>query len=397
MPPSTLPSGRRLLRGLLFVSLIFLLFLLALEGILRVTHLFGAHVSWTENDPLLGWRTSPGMPYWFHKENDHPIQGRINRYGWRDVEWTQDKPAGLFRIAVLGDSFVEAYQVELEATSLRLAQERLTRETGVPVELMNFGRAGFSQSEELLVLENEVTRFSPDLVLLFFLPENDIGDIARETARDLRRPFFVPDAQGTLTLDTSFKNTGEYQLRALLQSLKRHSALLSLLGQRLNLFQYQRFMASRRRMEQQAGDPPESLTDSASLCTDSPEERYARNYRLNKILIRRMADFCRQRGIGFMLVILNSRAYQPEVEAELRAVDATFDPFFFDDDLGRFADELDVPSLGLQRVFREAYLREGVPLLWGHWNYDGHRVAADALADALKPVIERERGSAPAS
>ncbi len=386
-----MPFRKRVLRVVLFSTLIFLFFLLALEIVLRTTHLFGANVSWSENDPLLGWRTSPGAPYWFHKENDHPIQGRINQYGWRDVEWSLEKPEGTFRIAVLGDSFVEAYQVELEATCLKLAESRLHRETGVDVELMNFGRAGFSQTEELLVLENEVARFSPDMVLLFFLPENDIGDVAKETARDLRRPFFLLDPDGSLTLDTSFKDTREYTVRALLQSLKRRSALLSLVGQRLNLFQYQRFMAYRQAMEQKGGPPPEGLTQSASLCTEAPEERYAGNYRLNKILIRHMADFCRQRGILFMLVVLNSRAYLPEVEEELKAVDPTFDLFYFDDDMKRFADALNVPSIGLQRVFREDYQRNGVPLLWGHWNYEGHKVVADALVNELKPILQQRK------
>jgi len=382
---------RRTGKTLLFLSVVLVVFLLLLELLLRTTHLFGAKVSWSVNDPLIVWRAGPGMPYWQDKENDHPIAGRINRWGWRDVDRALAKPSGVFRVAVLGDSFVEAYQVELEATSLLLAEERFRRERGLNVELMNFGRAGFSQAEELLVLQRDVMPFQPDMVILFFLPENDIGDAARETSTDLRRPFFVLSPEGKLVLDTSFRDSREYQVRSVLETLKNHSALLSLLGERLNLYRYQRYqkwLLSQRKDESPA---PDRLTESAGLCTRAPPEAFAANYRLTKALIRAMADFCREQGVLFMLVALNTRAYHPDVEKELRGVDPTFDPFFFDRDLGAFAQEQGIPFLGLQEVFRTDFVANGEPLLWGHWNYRGHRIVADALVERLTPFVTRAK------
>ena len=68
------------------------MFTLVLEITLRVTHLFGARISWTSPDPILGYTFNPGKDYWVNKENDHPISGKINRFGWRDKEWSLDKP-----------------------------------------------------------------------------------------------------------------------------------------------------------------------------------------------------------------------------------------------------------------------------------------------------------------
>lgn len=107
----------------------------------------------------------------FNKENDHPITGKINSYGWRDKELSLKKPQNTYRIAVLGDSLVEAFQVESDRTFLALTEQQLNEEHKLKVELMNFGHGGYTQSEELLVLENQVEQFSPDMVIVFFSPQ----------------------------------------------------------------------------------------------------------------------------------------------------------------------------------------------------------------------------------
>ena len=124
------------------------------------------------------------------QENDHPITGTINRFGWRDVNWPIRKPKGTIRIAILGDSFVEAIQVEDDSTFESLSKRALIGAEGRG-EVMNFGRSGYTQSEELLVLQRDVLRFDPDVVVLFFFPGNDITDMARRTAPNRQRPFFV--------------------------------------------------------------------------------------------------------------------------------------------------------------------------------------------------------------
>jgi hypothetical protein len=88
---------------------------LTVEIVLRKTHLFGARISWSEPDQLLGWRNSPGRTYW-HKEANHIITGKMNNFCWRDINRSLDKEKGTYRIAFLGDSMVEALNVELDST-----------------------------------------------------------------------------------------------------------------------------------------------------------------------------------------------------------------------------------------------------------------------------------------
>ena len=372
------PRVAPLLRNLALLSASVIVCSACLELGLRATHLFGARVSWATPDPVLGYRFVPGAAYWSIQESNHPISGSINRFGWRDREWSVTKQAGSYRIAILGDSFVEAMQVEADSTFLALAEAALTSATGHPVELMNFGRSGYTQSEELLVLEREVLRFAPDMVVLCFFPGNDIADIDRVTSSGLQRPFFVPSTAG-LVLDTSFAASMTYVIRSDLDLVKRHSIVVSLLSERYSAWQLSQRSAAGR-----------GLDGYLSLCTRDPIPTYVQNYGLNKRLMQKMASILAGRGIRFGIMALPLPAYMPSMNRRFSALDATFDPNYYDKDLATFGAANDVAILGLETTFGEAYRMEGPPLNWqnvGHWTYAGHRVVAGALTSWLRPIV----------
>jgi len=252
--------------------------------------------------------------------------------------------------------------------------------------VLNFGRVGASQTEELLVLKTDVMKFSPDLVAVLFTPHNDIGDVARSTAGP-HRPFYELGPDGELRLDTSFNVSRAYRVRAAINGLKQKSALASLVAERYNLFVETRRLRSQTAAER--GLPPR-----LSLCTSHPDPVYSKNYRLNKILIREMANYCQQRGVRFLLVC-GDAAYEPEDVLRRSASDTTFDPHFFESDLAQYADTLGVDYLGLQTPFEEHARAGGGPLYWGHYNYAGHRVAARALSDKLAGIISEDAPDLP--
>jgi hypothetical protein len=85
------------------------------EALLRAAGVSFAH--FYRPDPLVGEVLIPGAEGWDRSEN--PTYVRINSLGMRDREHSVEKPPGVFRIAVLGDSYAEAKQVPLEAASGR--------------------------------------------------------------------------------------------------------------------------------------------------------------------------------------------------------------------------------------------------------------------------------------
>jgi len=352
--------------------------LLALEGFFRVTNAFGARVSWAQADSRVTWRFAPGSEYWRHDENDHPISGRINSFGWRDREWTPLPSPGVRRVAVLGDSFVEAMQVEKDSTHLALAQRRVRERTGREMELMNFGRSGSTQSEQLLFLLDDVLRFQPELVLLFFFPGNDVAEVRRETAPYPLRPFFHVDERGELQLDTSFAESPGFRVRKGIDGLKRRSVLVSLMADRWNRL---------ARRQPQPASPSEILASTyLSLCTGTPFEPLRKGFELNQRLILEIAAESRRAGSDFALFTLDNPAFRPAVADSLKEVDPSFDSRCFERALGALADEHGFPHVGLQSVFERVYRQREESMHFGddgHWNYAGHHAVADALTDFL--------------
>lgn len=71
-------------------------------------------------------------------------------------------------------------QVEIEHTFFSMTEHKLNGKYYKNIEVMNFGQSGSTQTEELLTLRNDVIKFSPDMVLLFFYPVNNIKEVSRK-------------------------------------------------------------------------------------------------------------------------------------------------------------------------------------------------------------------------
>jgi hypothetical protein len=355
----------------------FVVLLLVLEVFLRTTHAFNARVSFIEPDTLVGWRYTPDKAYWFNGENDHPIAGHINNLGFRDCDRTRTRPAGTFRVAILGDSFVEALQVEQDSTFCALAERALAQRWGAPVEVMNFGRSGMTQSEELLTLERDVLPCSPDLVVLLFVPHNDVRDVSVATADREKRPFFHVGPSGELDLDTSFRASRGYRVREWLNGVKQHSALVSLMAERYNVLRQ-----GGRPWRAAAASARPRMTPELRLCTAAPDSAFAANYQLNKRLMKAMHDVCAAHGVDMMLMVA-PLVYEDEVEAALRDIDPSFRPDFFEHDLEGFARRIGVGFVPLQAAFERRHRLTRERLRWAHWDYAGHRLVARELTAAI--------------
>jgi hypothetical protein len=98
-----------------------------------------------------------------------------NRLGYPGPEFPAEKTAGLMRIAALGDSFAVGPAVPFADCYLtRLGQE-------LPgVRVGNFGLSGAGPHEYRLILERDVLRIQPDLVLLSVFVGNDITETLGE-------------------------------------------------------------------------------------------------------------------------------------------------------------------------------------------------------------------------
>jgi hypothetical protein len=99
---------------------------------------------------------------------------RTNSVGLNDVEYALEKPAGTYRVVVLGDSLTMASGVEQGAAWHAVLEQRLAFESpDFRYEFINFGVGGYHTGHYLAVLDRRAMRYSPDLVLIGFTSGND--------------------------------------------------------------------------------------------------------------------------------------------------------------------------------------------------------------------------------
>src|SRR5947207_9807572 len=109
--------------------------------------------SFYQNDYYRGFALRPGVEGTYRREGISYV--RINSDGLRDREHTKTKTANTVRIALLGDSFVEAMHVPMEQTFWSLLGPKLEAcgaFDGKQVEIINFGVSGYVTTQELITM-----------------------------------------------------------------------------------------------------------------------------------------------------------------------------------------------------------------------------------------------------
>jgi len=93
----------------------------------------------------------------------------LNSLKMRDVEHTPEKPAGVFRILGLGDSFTHGEGIFFEKTYLKHL-EYLLNTTGKnsEFEVIIYSRPGATTYEEKDFLEQGIKKYDPDLAIIGF-------------------------------------------------------------------------------------------------------------------------------------------------------------------------------------------------------------------------------------
>ena len=142
------------------------------------------------HDPLTGWRSKPGL------RDMQVFDNKIlntNSKGLRGTrEFSYEKTPGVTRILILGDSFTFGDEVSDHETYSHYLQTLLP-----DTEVINFGVHGYGHDQMLILLQEEGTRYMPDIVILGFLQL----DMSRNMLkfRDFAKPMFELDDGLVLT------------------------------------------------------------------------------------------------------------------------------------------------------------------------------------------------------
>ena len=329
-------------------------------------------------DSVRGWVLRPGAAAWSRSEGESFV--RINAEGMRDVERSPEKPAGAWRLAVLGDSMVEALQVPLERTFTQLLERELAScpaLAGRAIEVLNFGVSGYGTAQELLTLRHQVWRFSPDAVMLGFFSGNDVADNHRGLDGRQDRPYFELDAEGELRLDDAFRRSAAYRVR-------RASGWFYVLVNRSRVLQLFKSAAVARRRRDSDAAGAEAGLDRSRL--DAQEA-----WTVTEALLRRLHREAATGGARFAVAALpTAEQVRPDAQ-ERRRRQERLGMADFDGPVRRLlalGEREGFAVLALARPLRAQSERDGVFLHGfpntvlgaGHLNASGHAAVAGALA-----------------
>ena len=406
----------------LFAKLLLVFIGFAIGGVIAELALRVAGYQYPEfyqRDEVRGVSLLPGAEGWYRKEGEAYV--RINSDGLRDREHTIAKPENTFRIAVVGDSYCEAFPVSLAEAFWSVMGKKLEECGAFParqIEVINFGVSGYGTAQELLTVREKVGKYSPDLGLLAVTTNNDITDNSRVLKRTDDVPYFVYRG-AQLTLDDSFKNSRPFlfsnsRIGRLGTWLRTHSRLVQAVTQGHHGLKI--LWASWRAKRSNGAQPefPRSVGPGETGRTPEKGDLFARSeelgadnlvylepnnpvwndaWRVTEGLIVQTRDEVTRGGAKFVVVTL-SNGPQVLPDAKLRE---SFKSRFGITDL--FYPDNRIKSLGAREGFRVITLAPelqefaehnnvflhgfGKNIGNGHWNVTGNRVAGELVAKKI--------------
>jgi hypothetical protein len=300
-------------------------------------------------DRFSGATHRPGAAGWYRHEGEAYV--RINSAGLRDREHARPKPPGTFRVAFLGDSYTEAFQVDASQAFWAVAERELaqcpalaTRGLGVPARRDTPSRRSTSACRGVL------------------------DDSFLES----------PEWRRTQAWWWRAKDVAVAKLRTLQVIYEARNALL------------------RNRLA------PTQVEGERPIYRPPPDERWSRAWDVTERMLRLLRDEVVAGGARFeLLVLTNWRQVHPDLAVrahEVEAMGAGADLLYPDRRLEAFANAEGIEVLTLVRpLAAEAEARDvclhgfpnAVPC-GGHWNVEGHRLGGQHLATALCEQLGRD-------
>jgi hypothetical protein len=347
-----------------------------------------------EPDPHTGAWHRPGASGRWRAEGDAWVS--ISSAGLRDVEHAEGPRPDVLRVAILGDSYAEALQVEREESfwnvmALHLADCATLGEH--PVEPINFGVSGFGTVQELVVLRERAWRYAPDFVVLLFVP-NDVRNNSRELEGDPMRPY-ARLVDGRLELDRSFLESDAYRY-----ATSRYPSFRSAATSRSRVVQ---LIDETRRLRRRAAARAEGRNSQDLVYGPPRDAAWSGAWKVTEAALAQIAREVQGRGARFLLAVgtFGPQVHpDPEVRRRYRAETEVTDFLYPERRLTALGSREGFQVLALAEPMRAAAEASGRCLhgfdnakpCGGHWNVEGHRLAGELIAGSVCKAPEAPAG-----
>ena len=298
-----------------------------------------------------------------------PVPFSINAQGWnsRHDAYQVERRPGVRRIAVIGDSYVEGLNVPYDQSFADHLDRQLNADgTGKKVEVYRFGISGAPLSQYLYMLQNEVARYKPDLVIVLMV-HNDFDESFGFKAGRYTSSFLKLKMDGARVAEVV--PPSPYKASAL--EVLRHSATF-------RYIYYQRKIRPTVLRDIILGNKKDKIYE-ANVEVDGILANWDQIEAATDYLFGSLKDAVKDQQADLILVMDANRQAIYENRPEANASGAGK----LNQLAARLADARGIRFLDLETAFRDDWLQNSKRFEFpddNHWNLRGHSEAAKAIA-----------------
>ena len=304
------------------------------------------------------------------------VEQTSNSLGFLDREPVVPKPDGVFRVLVIGDSFVEARQVHLAEKMHVLLEARLRDALDTDmVDTVALGHSNTGQSSQLVWYDRYGADIDADLVILMFYSNDFTGNSALLQGVlygwDPRRPpqpFHEPDESGATFTRVGIDPDWMSHMLGRPDRESRQQAIMERYPETRALF----------------GDWSPSEYPDCMFYADELPPVFSRALASTEHALRLFRERTKVRGEALLLVTINGVVTNWNLHCHAVKVSRSRDSLNQLKRITGIAGRVGIPVLDLHAAFVErGDWRDAEFAGDMHWNALGHRWAAEAIADYL--------------
>jgi lysophospholipase L1-like esterase len=297
----------------------------------------------------------------------------INSHGWRDSEYSFEKPDGVTRIMVVGDSVAFGYGIQFENIFTKVLERELNGQRPNIYQVVSLAGAAANTYLQKKMIKDNVPIYTPDLVILAL----NVNDIVPAEL------FKKPKGNGDFDVSRSISRSVLRLRKTLDETFRSHSHLYFVFRERMKAI-LRKFAISSPSMVPVAAFDIESDYGIAA-------------WRDTSAALLEIASDLRQRKVRFVIAIL---PVEMQLSEEIADIYRREYGFVFADSLvaGRPQEIISQFALGhriacidlLPALRRDPEKRKffrvyGGSIDWVHPNRLGHWIIAEELKKALRP------------
>jgi lysophospholipase L1-like esterase len=298
---------------------------------------------------------------------------RLNSRGLRDTEHSYKKSSSVYRIAVVGDSFIDGYQVNLADTIPKLLETRLNERGKKSYEVINFGFGGYGPIAEAVLVEEEVLKYEPDMVIFAYYIGNDLTRMDSGAYKEFPSNFWDLEWHKTLK-----KKVYGNDLMIKMKSFFRRNSMI-------------RFLVKKTMTN--IGGGAEGVNDLIPVSKKYYDDEYVTNLKDVRSIFNFLNNLTSEENISFGVVLIPAKEQmnQDDFNEMILKSGGLLDDY--DLKMVQQAVSSQLNGLGIEYLDLLDGLRKHTGLYWeidGHLNEKGYKIAADLIFDWIMETEIRE-------